>query len=478
MRDSIAPIVAGLAAVIAAWVVSTLARLFSVPGELRHLPCVPIWPLLLSYASGETEERRIKRLFLPCAAKHGEGLVLVWTFGTWFVHCVDPKLGKAFMENRLFTKQVPPEHLLFWRFTGRKNIFFIEGEQWRGQARIVRAAITRAAPVPHFAALADALFVQLGAGGRVSWSDFAHRYSLDAIGATVLGHDFAALADPRSPFVARYREVMHSIADPLYLFLPFLETWLPRKRLIAEMDGLVDEFRTLMQAKKKAPGEDLISYMLEEPSMTDQEHRDNIVVLFMAGHDTTAGALSTLIYCFAKHPECQQKAREEVLTILRSETPTAESLLRLRYLYACIREAMRFNNPSTTTIPRVTAEPAQLGGHFIPPGTPVMFNMYGIMHNELVWADAETFDPERFLQGADSGSGDPAGWIPFGMGVHQCPARTFSLYEQRTLVAMLLREYEWSLPADSVHKEGIRNAFSVFALNLPEDLDIIFKRRT
>ncbi|KAH8110287.1 cytochrome P450 [Phellopilus nigrolimitatus] len=474
-----AALLVGLVTFAGTYAVLLLRRVFAVPTELKHLPCVPVWPLLRSYASGETEELRIKRLFLPCAEKHGAGLVLVWTFGTWMVHCVDYKLGKALMENRLFTKQPPPEHMLFWRFTGRANIFFIEGDKWRTQGRAVRTALARAAPVRHFAALADVLFAQLGAGGRVCWSDYAHRYSLDAIGATVLGHDFAALADPRSPFVEHYREVMHSIANPLYMFLPFLETWLPRKRVIAELDGLVEEFRKLLQVKKNTPGDDLISYMLEEPDMTDQEHRDNVIVLFMAGHDTTAGALSTLVYCFAKYPEIQRKAREEVLTFLGTDAPTQESLLRLPYLQACIRESMRYNNPSTTNIPRVSTEPIRAGGLLIPPGTPVMLNMYGIMHNAAEWPDADTFEPTRFLRDGVGGAEDvPVGWAPFGLGPRQCPARSFSMYEQRTLMAMLLREYEWVLPADSSHVDGIRNAFSAFALNLPEDLDIIFTRRT
>ena len=58
----------------------------------------------------------------------------------------------------------------------------------------------------------------------------------------------------------------------------------------------------------------------------------------------------------------------------------------------------------------------------------------------------------------------------------RCPARNFSLYEQRVLISMLLREYRWTLPKDSVHNDGLKNGFSAFALNLPENLDIDFVR--
>lgn len=403
------------------------------------------------------------------------------------------------MENRAFLKQPPPEHMLFWRFTGRTNIFFTEGETWRRHSRVVRSALTRSAPIPHFVQLSEQLFSQLDlvppmsspymdkgarAPRRVCWSDFTHRFSLDAIGVTVMGHDFAALSDPDSPFIMRYRSVMESCADPLYLFLPFLEALLPRKKVVAELDALVEEFRKLLVAKKSCPGENFISYMLEEPGMTDEEHRDNVITLFMAGHDTTAGALSTLVYCLAKHPEVQRRARQEVISVLGAEQPTADSLLRLPYVLACIRESIRFNTPSTSTIPRIASEPLTLGGQIIPAGTPVILNMYGCLQNPGVWPDPEVFNPERFLghdkenDGASVEEPAPAGWVPFGLGIRQCPARSFSMFEQRTLIAMLLREYEWTLPADSKHSDGLQNAFSAFALNLPEDLDIIFTRRS
>lgn len=160
--------------------------------------------------------------------------------------------------------------------------------------------------------------------------------------------------------------------------------------------------------------------------------------------------------------------------MIGDDTPTAENLQRLPFLQACVREAMRVNNPSTTNIPRISDVPVQLGKYIVPANTPILLNMYGVMHNEAHWSSTEEFNPDRFLDGV---SLDQKGWIPFGLGPRQCPARAFSLTEQRTLLAMMLREYEWSLPVGSVHEERLKNSFSAFALNLPEDLDIIFKRR-
>ena len=92
------------------------------------------------------------------------------------------------------------------------------------------------------------------------------------------------------------------------------------------------------------------------------------------------------------------------------------------------------------------------------------------------------FDPARFLHdvktddAATSGGGESGGWVTFGLGPRRCLARNFSIYEQRVLISMLLREFRWTLPQDSPHRERLRNGISVFALSLPEDLELDFER--
>ena len=95
-----------------------------------------------------------------------------------------------------------------------------------------------------------------------------------------------------------------------------------------------------------------------------------------------------------------------------------------------------------------------------------------------VWGDPNEFRPERYLDSKDTASLLRDSWVPFATGPRQCPARNFALYEQRALAVMLLREYEWTLPKGSIHKDGLKNAFSPFALTLPYDLDITFTKQT
>jgi cytochrome P450 len=473
------------------WIFSSLAatlvifQLFTVPSHLRHLPRVPIFPLLVSYLSGEVEDMRIKRLILPYANERGEGLVLVWALGRWMIHLLDHKLALEMMENLLlYPKELPPDGLLLWRFIGASNILMTNGDQWKKHSRVIRDAFNLSIPVDQFTYLSKNLFDVINPPSEendthtVNFAELAQRFALDAVGSSVLGHDFDAIRT-ESLFVKEYNGIMHDIANPLYLIMPFLEKVFPRKEVIKRMDSLVDKFRTLLQTKRNDPGDDMMTFMLKEPKMSEEELRDNMVVLFIAGHDTSAGGLSTLIYFFAIHPGIQAAAREETLRILGpTSDPSVDTLsaASLPYLNACIREALRINTPISYIVPRVTAQDVTLGKYYIPSNTSLIYNIYAVHHRNDVWGDPNTFRPNRFLENTESSIIKDA-WVAFASGPRQCPARNFALYEQRALAVMLLREYEWTLPTNSIHQNGLKNAFSPFALTLPHDLHITFTKR-
>ncbi|KAJ8496055.1 hypothetical protein ONZ51_g1369 [Trametes cubensis] len=449
-------------------------RWVRVPPHLRHIPKVPILPLLRSYLSGEVEEQRVKRVILPFAEKARTNVVLVFIVGEWQVHVLEGKAGRQFMENRTLMKQQPPSHMLLWRLTGNQNVFMAEGEMWKRHANIVHEALRRSTPIEQFANLARKTFSLMGKGGRIRWNDYTHRFTLDAVGTTIIGYDFEALDKPDGVFVKKYHDVMDAISSPAYIFLPFLERWWPRHEVRRLVDEFVDDFRVLVENKRKDPGNDMLTYMFEDPEMTDVEFRDNAIVAFMGGHDTTAGALSSLVHFLGMHQDVQAKAREEVFAVMGSDDPSLEYFAKMPYLNAIVREAMRCNGPSNVTIPRLADVPLQVGDYVIPANTPIVLNMCAILHNPALWPSPSEFDPDRFtkMDKLDENL------INFGLGPRQCPARNFSINEQKTLFSMLLREYRWTVPKDSIHRDYIKNGFSTFALSLPYDVDIDFVKIT
>jgi cytochrome P450 len=154
---------------------------------------------------------------------------------------------------------------------------------------------------------------------------------------------------------------------------------------------------------------------------------------------------------------------------------------------------MRMNNPSNFTLPRISSTPKTLGPYTIPPNTPMCFNVSTVQHLSRTFTTPshDTFDPTRFLiypPSTDSTDEKTSGLpkaspltnqtAPFGLGLRQCPARHFALWELRTLLTLLLHKYTWSLPPTSPHSSRVINAFSFGTnLNLPKDLDIVFTKR-
>jgi cytochrome P450 len=193
------------------------------------------------------------------------------------------------------------------------------------------------------------------------------------------------------------------------------------------------------------------------------------------------------------YPLHQEQARKEVLSVLGpSEDPTVDTLSRMPFLSACIKEAHRMNNPSNFPLPRISPfNSTKVGGLSVPPKTPIIFNIAAMHRNESSWSNVEDYDPLRFSlpsslsinnkipeqKEKEDTSNNHNAWVPFGVGPRQCPAKSFSLYEQRVMAATMLREYTWSLPENSIHSDGIRNKFAFTALNSPRDLEIRFVKR-
>ncbi|OBZ71766.1 hypothetical protein A0H81_08234 [Grifola frondosa] len=435
-----------------------LNRAFAVPRTLRHLPMVPVLPTLWSYTCGDVEDVRINKLVLPFAQR-GEPAVLVYMMGQWMVHILDCKVARDVCTDLdAFPKEVPPDGNLLWRLIGHDSVPTVNGAQWKRLSKLVRDALERNLPIDQFSFLARRMFQQMGEGGVFRWDDLAVRYTLDVIGTSTLGHDFDALRNPESPLVKRYSEVMEMISNPMYLVLPILERLFPRTKTIQAIDELAEVFQDILKLKRQSPGNDVMTYMLENTETTDEELRSNMVALFIAGHDSSAGALSSLCYFLAMYPQIQQRARSEVLVALAAHAtaePTLAALRAMPFLQACIRESLRANTPILELVPRKAMRDTVLHSangktmHVVA-GTLMVVNIHAVHLREEYWVRAAEFDPDRFMEH------DVAQWMSFGLGPRQCPARNFATYELRTVGAMLLAKWEWTLPEDSPHRAHIR----------------------
>jgi cytochrome P450 len=216
-------------------------------------------------------------------------------------------------------------------------------------------------------------------------------------------------------------------------------------RMQAEVDELLFE---LIAERRAEPGErdDVLAMLLEArhddgSSMSEQEIRDELLTLLVAGHETTA---STLAWAFERLGHDPQ-----VLGRLVEEIDVGEDA----YLTATIQETLRIRPVLPNVAPRLVAKPIEVGGWTYPPGCSLVLNSYLIHHDPEIYPDPDTFRPERFL---DEQPGTYT-WIPFGGGRRRCLGASFAMLEMKIVLRGALSTFELHPEATSPEVARRRN---------------------
>jgi cytochrome P450 len=205
------------------------------------------------------------------------------------------------------------------------------------------------------------------------------------------------------------------------------------------------------QAADLAARTDVLSQLLlvrdDDPTdtgLTDEELRDQLVTLLLAGHETTATALAWTLHELAKDPAQESKARDAAI---RGDND---------YLEAVLKESMRLH-PVIPMVVRHLMEPATVGGVDLPAGANVAASIILAHGSEASHPDHTAFRPERFLEGEVAANT----WIPFGGGVRRCIGAGFSLMEGVVVLREVLSAYDVTLPAGAREQPKVRNITSV-----------------
>jgi len=229
------------------------------------------------------------------------------------------------------------------------------------------------------------------------------------------------------------RRLLDMISDPrramflLVLGPKRIRRFPPFRRAMERVDALVfDEIRARRGSADLAEREDILSLLLQARhedgrEMSDRELRDELMTLLVAGHETTATALSWAIELLARHPA--------ELARLEAEVDAGEDA----YLDAVIKETLRLR-PVISIVLRKLVEPMEIGGRLVPAGVSLAPCIYLVHRHPDVYPEPERFRPERFLE-------SPPGtytWIPFGGGVRRCLGGAFAEFEMQVVLRELV----------------------------------------
>jgi len=243
-----------------------------------------------------------------------------------------------------------------------------------------------------------------------------------------------------------------------YTFVPFPPLWVPTPRnqsLRAGIEtlnnvvyGIIAERRKLA-ADAGSEAKDLLSMLLaaqdEETGegMSNQQVRDEVMTLLLAGYETTSTALTWIWYLLSKYPEVEQRLHAELETVLGGQIPTADRLNDLPYTRMVVQEAMRIYPPVFGTT-RHTVADDEIGGYHVPANSTIFLTTYYTHRHPLFWEEPERFDPERFTPERSVGRPRFA-YAPFGGGPRQCIGNTFAMMEAQLVVATVAQRYRLHL---------------------------------
>ncbi|MDX1992953.1 MAG: cytochrome P450 [bacterium] len=325
-----------------------------------------------------------------------------------------------------------------------------DGDYWRRQRKLIQPAF-HARRIEAYAKemirLTQHMLQSWHEGKKVEVNDAMMQLTLAIVAKTILDTDINADAETIAEAVTVFQRLAFEV-DIFPLWLP-TPTHLKQRQVEQAMNKVVVGLITQRRKMREDRG-DLLSMLLNSvdeagQGMTDQQIRDEIVTLFLAGHETTANALTWTWYLLAQHPAVEQKLHEELDRVLQGKAPTLADLKHLPYTEQVLQEAMRLY-PPVWNMSRQALMDVEIGGFIIAKGGEVNLNTYAMHHDARWWEEPERFLPERFSPENQSRIPRMA-YLPFSTGPRVCIGNSFALMEARLILATVASRYRLRLIA-------------------------------
>jgi len=351
------------------------------------------------------------------------------------------------------------------------SLFTDEDESWRRHRMMLNPVLAKRHLESLFELMVEPIerFVErLEEGGdriELEVSEGMTELTLDVVGSALFGRGMADLARrigrnvtfglrgaERATRLILIFNPPALLARVLALAVRHVPIWPP------PISGLHDVLKTIdktvwgvIHERRQNPGgrdDDLLGLLLsvrdehEEP-LPLKRVRDEACTFMLAGHETTANALSWMWYLLALNHDARQRMLAEVDEVLGGRRPTFADVDRLQWTQACFLEAMRIFPPAWI-IPRECVAEDRIAGHRIPKGSSILIPIHALHHDERFWPDPERFDPTRFLP-ENAHDHHRCSYLPFGAGRRVCAGKAFAVIEGTIVTAMMSQRFTYEL---------------------------------
>ena len=337
-----------------------------------------------------------------------------------------------------------------------RGLLTSEGNFHRRQRRLSQPAFHR----QRIAAYAETM-AEYAARRRDNWKEGEARdvaqemmsLTLAIVAKTLFDADVETESKEIGQALGEVLELFSTFSSPLTEVLDKLP--LPKNRRAQQAKMRLDE--TIYRIIEERRGEsedrgDLLSMLMlaqdtegDGGGMSDEQLRDEVMTLFLAGHETTANALTWTWYLLAEHPEVEARLHAEIDSVLKGNLPTVEDVGRLTYTEMVFAEAMRLY-PPVWVMSRRAVSSYKVGKYYVPAGSIILLSQYVMHHDERYYPEPEKFDPARWTTEARAARPKYA-YFPFGGGPRMCIGEQFAWMEGILLIATLAQKWKLRLVA-------------------------------
>ena len=363
-----------------------------------------------------------------------------------------------------------------------KGLLTSEGDFWQRQRGLIQPAFHRQNILAYAKVMTAATGRMLESwknGGERNVHEDMMRVTLEIVAQCLYGAEISGQAARVGKAMEAVTERFVTNASQALLFpfdIPVFLAW-REWRAIRDLNkiigGIIRERRSSNQAR-----EDLLDMLLrardaDGKPMSDAQLRNEVMTLFLAGHETTAIALSWACCLIAQNEEIEAKLAEELRTVLGGRAPTPDDLPRLRYTEMVLKETLRLY-PAVWGIGRRAVAECELGGYRVPAGTNIFILQWRTQRDARFFPEPERFDPERWAEDpVRSGKIPRFAYFPFGGGPRVCVGASFAMMEATLLLAMVQQKYHLELvPGHPIE------LFATVTLRPKHGIRVIAKHRT
>lgn len=384
-------------------------------------------------------------LILRSTAAHGD--IVRCRLGPQVIHLLNhPDHAEHVLQKCATNYDKNTRSSAFIRAVTGESLLTSNGETWKRERRMVQPAFHHK-QIAGFAGRMGAAAESMLAGWRgkevIDISSEMTRLTYTIVGQTLFsfnpGKDAETIETAMGTILPHvFSRLGQMINWPIWLPTPANRRF---HRSLAEVDRIVYQvIRSHRLAQENGePDQDLLAMLLRvrgeaESPLSDLQLRNETITFLLAGHETTANALTWAFYLISRHPAVEDRLQQEFASVLGGRTPLLDDIPKLKFTKAVMQEAMRLY-PPIWIIERRVIERDDIGGFTIPKGSAVVVSPYAMHRHPAFWERPDEFDPSRFINRS------PDAYLPFGLGPRFCIGHEFAMLEAQIITAAVLQSF-------------------------------------